>query len=530
MILCDREGNCGTTHKDHRLSPVGRITSICRLSSRNLRHYTNFPTFLLLVTLFIGCLTLHEIRKLNRNSRVGVSTVKSGALHPNMVNIGNRQAWIKAKHLETGYLKHVTGVLESLGYSLDGGTYSDWNVMWAHDYPFGDAKLKEVMLNLKPHQKVNKWPGSGYVTSKVSLATSSIRHIPKAFQLPARANEFKAYAEAHPDTLWVQKSNKHRGIRITPVSGLDLSMGNTFIQQYVDKPLIIDKKKFDIGIYTIITSISPLRIYIIDHEFLLRFCYEEYYPFDASNVNKYIVADEYTPIWEIPSLNKYYGNGFSAKFSFSQYLRDEGRDPSGIFQDIESTIRDVYISKLSDMRDSLKNYHNKNFFEMVRFDFVLDDALEVYLMEVNMSPNLSSGHFTRNRLLYEQVVYNLLHVVGAATRVEHHSKLEVNEQEMRVGPRDLSVDPDACVKHCADGCKAVECRLCYPCMTSSYKEMLQEAYLEHVNRRSTKRIMPPTMSQATADERPDYWQKLSDQDRTMHLWFAGKCKENPSWC
>ena len=55
-----------------------------------------------------------------------------------------------------------------------------------------------------------------------------------------------------------------------------------------------------------------------------------------------------------------------------------------------------------------------NYFEMVRFDFVLDQELNVYLMEVNMSPNLSSAHFYANRLLYEQVVYGMLSVVGVA--------------------------------------------------------------------------------------------------------------------
>ena len=40
---------------------------------------------------------------------------------------------------------------------------------------------------------------------------------------------------------------------------------------------------------------------------------------------------------------------------------------------------------------------------MVRFDFALDEDLNVYLMEANMSPNLSSSHYPPNRLLYEQV-------------------------------------------------------------------------------------------------------------------------------
>jgi len=35
--------------------------------------------------------------------------------------------------------------------------------------------------------------------------------------------------------------------------------------------------------------------------------------------------------------------------------------------------------------------------------------------QVNMSPNLSSGHFVKNKLLYEQVIYNMLTLVGVAT-------------------------------------------------------------------------------------------------------------------
>ena len=46
---------------------------------------------------------------------------------------------------------------------------------------------------------------------------------------------------------------------------------------------------------------------------------------------------------------------------------------------------------------------NRHFFELVRFDFVIDEDLKVWLMEVNLSPNLSSDHFPANRFMYEQV-------------------------------------------------------------------------------------------------------------------------------
>ena len=37
---------------------------------------------------------------------------------------------------------------------------------------------------------------------------------------------------------------------------------------------------------------------------------------------------------------------------------------------------------------------------MIRFDLIVDNDLQVYLMEGNMSPNLSSAHFLPNKLLY----------------------------------------------------------------------------------------------------------------------------------
>ena len=67
-----------------------------------------------------------------------------------------------------GYLKHVWNVLGRGGYTrVDMNTTSGWDVLWAHDYPF--KKIREKMLDIKPGQKVNKFPGSGYITNKVYI-------------------------------------------------------------------------------------------------------------------------------------------------------------------------------------------------------------------------------------------------------------------------------------------------------------------------------------------------------------------------
>ena len=34
---------------------------------------------------------------------------------------------------------------------------------------------------------------------------------------------------------------------------------------------------------------------------MYRFCSKEYEPFDASDINKYVITDDYTPLWEVSS-------------------------------------------------------------------------------------------------------------------------------------------------------------------------------------------------------------------------------------
>lgn len=104
----------------------------------------------------------------------------------------------------------------------------------------------------------------------MDLAITGLEHIPKAFHLPGQKQGILEYAKKNPELMFVQKSNAHRGIRILKVEDMNLDQAETFVQEYVQKPLLIDGYKFDIGIYTIVTSIDPLRVYIYDGEALLR--------------------------------------------------------------------------------------------------------------------------------------------------------------------------------------------------------------------------------------------------------------------
>lgn len=120
--------------------------------------------------------------------------------------------------------------------------------------------------------------------------------------MPEEKNALLRFASENPDKSFVQKSNAHRGIEIRKVEEIDMSNGETFVQEFIDKPFLVDGYKFDIGVYTAITSVDPLRIYVYKADVLFRFCPVKYYPFDPKNLDKYVVGDDYLPIWNVPSL------------------------------------------------------------------------------------------------------------------------------------------------------------------------------------------------------------------------------------
>lgn len=67
-------------------------------------------------------------------------------------------------------------------------------------------------------------------------------------------------------------------------------------------------------------------------------------------------------------------------------------DATKIWDQLEDAIRVVCLEKESLIINLMKNYKSKtNFFEMARFDFVVDSDLKVYIMEVSQSISLFVG-------------------------------------------------------------------------------------------------------------------------------------------
>lgn len=287
-----------------------------------------------------------------------------------------------------------------------------------------------------------------------------------------------------------------------------------------------------------ITSLNPLRVYIYDNEALLRFCARPYTSsagsFNASDIDSYVVGDQYTPIWQIPSLARYYTDlNMNMKASLNAYIRLElDRDPQPIWTAIEESIKTIFYVKEEEMLRLANVYQNmRNFFELVRFDFTIDNDLNVYLMEANMSPNLASAKYPPNRFIYEQVIYSCMSLVGITripTTYGTWSNKPAQLWNMYVHDKDLAILPDICSDNQCDpqnstSCHHEHCDVCYHCLSDDIRIILKDAYMEQMSRYHNRRLIPSTSKESPIA-------MLGPNTYIQDKWFIGKCLSHDQWC
>lgn len=54
---------------------------------------------------------------------------------------------------------------------------------------------------------------------------------------------------------------------------------------------------------------------------------------------------------------------------------------------------------------------------MMRFDFILDEFMKVYLLKVKKMPEFDSANSAEELLLYEQLLYNLFSLTGVSRKL-----------------------------------------------------------------------------------------------------------------
>ena len=158
---------------------------------------------------------------------------------------------------------------------------------------------------------------------------------------------------------------------------------NTFvIQKYIEKPLLIDDRKFDVRVWVLITH--KLNCYFFNEGYLRTS--SEAYSNDESTFKDPIVHLTNNAIQKEGLEYGRYENGNQLSFkSFQSYL--DQKFPSKLkIPDIILKFKEIISNTLLSVKKKLNPYNRENCFEIFGYDFIIDSDLQPWLIECNTNP------------------------------------------------------------------------------------------------------------------------------------------------
>ncbi|BFZ00035.1 hypothetical protein BsWGS_03074 [Bradybaena similaris] len=313
----------------------------------------------------------------------------------------------------------VRRTVEKLGFTIvpddDPASYLIWNDSFVSP---------DIISQLKQYQHFNHFPGMVEITRKDALARNFSKmqkampdvynFIPKTWILPADHSLLQNYAKDMKQkkknvTFIVKPSNGAQGHGITLFRNAEKihSSEHYIVQEYIDKPLLLDGYKFDLRIYVLITHCDPLRIFLYN-DGLVRLATEKYLPPHENNINKLFM---HLTNYSVNKRNELYdknmafdtGSKRSIRY-FNEYLQRSDIDVSVLWRRIADIIVETLLVAQPHVlhayrmcRPGVLFGSNSVCFEILGFDIMIDRKLQPWLLEVNRSPSLG----TDEKLDYE---------------------------------------------------------------------------------------------------------------------------------
>ena len=199
---------------------------------------------------------------------------------------------------------------------------------------------------------------------------------------------FPQYVFSGDRNIWIVKpSELSRGRGISCIDQLNDILSNiklhnrTVIQKYIENPLVIKGRKFDMRQWVLVTNFNPLTAYLFDTPYI-RFGAEDFHLDDFKNIFSQLTGNSIAKHSEKFENSEIEGDMWEIE-QFREYLhKREGKD---VWPEIQQKIKKIVIYALHCAKHKIMK--RKNAFEILGFDIMIDDLLNVYLIEINLSPD-----------------------------------------------------------------------------------------------------------------------------------------------
>lgn len=292
--------------------------------------------------------------------------------------------------------------------------------------------------------------------------------IPKTYLLPQDYTLFAEEYKKNPRLTWIIKpSAKARGEGIFLVNRLSqvkkwakdgnhvhsrdiyslppVSRGTYVISRYIDNPLLIGGKKFDLRMYVLLTSYNPLKCYIYKEGFC-RFCTMRYDKKDSELGNMFVHLTNVSIQKHAADYNTNHGGKWSIR-NFRLWL--EGTRGKEIATKLFNEIYWMIFHSLRSVTRMISN--DRHSFECYGYDIIIDDRLKPWLVEVNASPSLNATT-PGDRIMKYKLVNDVLNIVLPDNLVPD-VKINRTPKDSALGDFELLYDEDQAVHEssCSSG-------------------------------------------------------------------------------
>ena len=366
-------------------SIYNKLRSKIKIRYLNFRPYIDLPKY--------------QEEEINKN--IDTENCESISLLSNCNTINTNQVNYYFKLLGNGCLL-VKKLLEDNGFIESSNRNEEWTIAWSS----GHIKLNDYE-KLHKYQKMNHFPRSNELTRKDLLYKNLSKlkelfpgtkfdFLPESYILPNEYTFLKDKMDKNPNQFWIIKpvaSSQGRGIFLTKNINEIPNNFSMIASRYIDNPFLINNKKFDLRIYAFVTSIMPLRIYRFN-EGLTRFTTSNYNSDKndrCAHLTNYAVnKNNKNYVQNTQPFDIDYSSSKWTLTSLKQYLEENNINSELIFNKIDDIIIKTLISCENNLLSAISKYcsYQENCFELYGFDILIDDNLNCWLMECNLSPNL----------------------------------------------------------------------------------------------------------------------------------------------
>ena len=170
-------------------------------------------------------------------------------------------------------------------------------------------------------------------------------------------------------------------------------------QKYVENPMLILGRKFDIRQWVLVTDWNPLTLYFYSDSYL-RFCATDYSLDDLKNKYVHLANNSISKHAKNFDQDKIEGNMWHSD-QMIEHLNEYGDGQDLWTNRIQKQMKQIVAWSTMSVQDMVQN--RKRSCELYGYDFMVDSNLDVFLIEVNSSPACDYSTKVTEKLVKEML-------------------------------------------------------------------------------------------------------------------------------